>query len=146
MKFKVGDKIKDIHGHLGIITGLVKIHGSTIDDSTIWYQVAYKGGDLVPEGAFIDILREETLSKHSPSGVKASKSVPYADFVDRLFDSGKLDTPIQEMYWEGGFNEKSMLEIIRNAAKSQNVSLVGEEDFDPEVLKDIYDCTEKGLS
>lgn len=139
MKFKVGDTIRDINSSLAIITGLVKIVGSISNDSSIWYQVTYKPGGVA-------ILNEDLLRKPLPLRAESSNRVPYADFVDRLFDSGKLDAPIQEMYWEGGFNEKSMLEIIRNAAKSQNVSLVGEEDFDPEVLKDIYDCSEKGLS
>lgn len=63
LKLKIGDRIKNHNGSTGLVTGIAVIQNSIIDDQTIWYQILWDGGDLVPSGTFVTIEREDILNK-----------------------------------------------------------------------------------
>lgn len=58
-----------------------------------------------------------------------------------------IDALIQEMYWDGGCNQKKLFQRLKTLAKERYVNLGDAEEFDYEkFFTQVYDETEKGLS
>lgn len=70
------------------------------------------------------------------------------DYLETLWNSGRLATIISEQYWSGGVDTRELFDYLETCARKDGVELIDRETW--EYDKPLYECyvndSDKGLS